>query len=172
VDLFGKVLWSNSHLSCLKIGSSIHRLVAAAWSTCKHLMDTPAIQFSRVRLATAVTWPSRQPGRGTNRNTRRRSQVCLSQGSEDQWRLGTHEHCSASCTSKPRSVSITPSNPIYALQTSCVLCVSCLSTCIQSAQVLGVPTRRAQLCNIRWTNQYMQAVSKESFITSLFMCLF
>jgi hypothetical protein len=49
VDLFRKVLWSNSHQCCLEIGSVVHML--AAQSTCKHLRDTPAVQFCRVRLA-------------------------------------------------------------------------------------------------------------------------
>ena len=48
VDLFRKVLWRDSHLCCLEIRSSVHRLAAAAQSTRKHLTDTPAVQFSRV----------------------------------------------------------------------------------------------------------------------------
>ena len=59
MDLFRKVLWRNSCLCCLEICSSVHRLAAAARSTRKHFTDTPAVQFSRVRLATVVTQPSR-----------------------------------------------------------------------------------------------------------------
>lgn len=57
--LFRKVLGSNSHPSCLEIGSSIHRSAVAVPSTCKHLRDISVVQFSRVRLATEVTRPSR-----------------------------------------------------------------------------------------------------------------
>ena len=51
VDLIRKVLWSNSLLCCLEIGSSVHRLAVAARSIHKHLTDTPAVQFSRVWLS-------------------------------------------------------------------------------------------------------------------------
>lgn len=95
VDLVRKVLWSNSCLCCLETGSSVHRSAVAAWSTGKHFTDKPAVQFDRVRIATAVIRPSRdsqtQPQHksagGTSRNTS--SLLCLSQGSEDQWRLRT-----------------------------------------------------------------------------------
>ena len=119
MDLFRKVLWSNSHLCCLEISSSVHRSAAAARSTHKHFMDTPAVQFSRVRIAnrnqqqwhylaeTARPQPWLKSAGGTNRNTRRSSQLCLSQGSEDQWRCETHKHCTASSISKPSSASIT-----------------------------------------------------------------
>jgi hypothetical protein len=60
VGLFRKVLWSNSHLCCLEIGSSVHRLAGSSSSThLQTLTDIPAVQFSRVWLATAVTPPSR-----------------------------------------------------------------------------------------------------------------
>ena len=36
----------------------------AAPSTCKHFTDTPAVQYGRVRLATAVTGPSRDSQEG------------------------------------------------------------------------------------------------------------
>jgi hypothetical protein len=36
LDLFRKVLWSNPHLCCLEIGSSVQRSAAAAQPTCKH----------------------------------------------------------------------------------------------------------------------------------------
>jgi hypothetical protein len=55
LDLFRKVLWSNSHLCYLEIVSSVHSLAAAAQSTGKHFMDTPAVQFGRVGVTTVVT---------------------------------------------------------------------------------------------------------------------
>ena len=53
MDLFRKVLWGTFCLCCLEIGSLVYRLVAAAASqfTHKHFMDTPAVQFGRVRIA-------------------------------------------------------------------------------------------------------------------------
>jgi hypothetical protein len=59
VDLFRMVLWSNSHLYCLEISSSVHRLTVAARSTHKHFSDTLAVQFGRAGLATAVIQPSK-----------------------------------------------------------------------------------------------------------------
>ena len=44
-----------SPLHCQEIGRSVHRSAAAAPSTHKHFTDTPAVQFGRVGLATAVT---------------------------------------------------------------------------------------------------------------------
>ena len=73
VDLFKKVLWSNSQLCCLEIGSSGHRLAAAARSTHNHLTDTPAVQFSEVGLATAVTQPSRDNQASASAQVRRRN---------------------------------------------------------------------------------------------------
>ena len=137
MDLFRKVLWSNSHLCCLEISSSVHRLAAAARSTCKHFTDTPAVQFSSVRIAntnqqqwhylaeTARPQPQLKSAGGTRAKS---SPLCLSQGSKDQQTHKTNKHCTASCTSKPSSVSITLWSPIYTLQTSRVLHGSCLST--------------------------------------------
>ena len=39
MDLFRKALWSNSHLCCLEISSSVHRLAVAVQSTWKHLTE-------------------------------------------------------------------------------------------------------------------------------------
>ena len=126
---------------------------------------------------------------GTSRNSRRRSQLCLSQRSKDQQRLETNKHCTASCTSKPSSVSVTPWSPIYTLQTSCVLHVPCLSMCIQSARVLGSgnklqhSTRSVLVHFCLWrpnkcssttqykVEQYVHVISKESFILCPFPCL-
>jgi hypothetical protein len=110
-----KVLWSNCHLCLLELSSSVHRSAAAARSTRKHFMDTPAVQFGRVRIANRnqQLWHTkqRQPG--------------LSQQSKDQWSLKTHKHCAASSISKPSSASVTV-HPV--LQTSPVLHGSYLST--------------------------------------------
>jgi hypothetical protein len=76
VALFWKVLWSNSSLCCLGISSSVHRLAVAAWSICKHFMDTPAVQLGRVGPAIVVTWPSKESAGGTKRNPRC-SLLCL-----------------------------------------------------------------------------------------------
>jgi hypothetical protein len=54
MDLFRKVLWSNSHLCCVEICSSVHRSTAAAQFTHKHFTDKPAVQFGRVGLGTAL----------------------------------------------------------------------------------------------------------------------
>ena len=60
VDLFRKVLWSNSHLCCLEISSSVRRLAGKSGSIhSQHFTDTPAVHFSRTVLATAVTQPNR-----------------------------------------------------------------------------------------------------------------
>ena len=95
MDLFRKVLWSNSHLCCLETSSSVHRSASTARSTGKHFTDTPAVQFGRVGIATAVSRPSRDSQASACRNTRRRSQLCLSQESKDQWRLETYKRCPA-----------------------------------------------------------------------------
>ena len=85
VFLFRKVLGSNSHVSCLDIGSSIHRSAVAAPSYCRHFTDTAAVQFSRVRIATtnqqqwhdlaetARPQPQSKSVGGTRKNTRRSS---------------------------------------------------------------------------------------------------
>ena len=39
---------NNSHLCCLEISHSVHRLAVAAPSRRKHFTDTPAVQFHRV----------------------------------------------------------------------------------------------------------------------------
>ena len=131
MDLFTKVLWRNSHLFFLEIGSSVHRL-AAVLSTYKHFMDIPAVQFGRVWLAIAVTWPNRDSQASASTWVSRRHQeghqgsswLCLSQGSEDQQRCETYKSCTANCASKPRTVSITSWTPIYTLQITHVLWVS------------------------------------------------
>ena len=119
----------------------------------------------------------------------------VSQGNEDLQRLDTYKHCTASCTSKPSSLSVTPWSPIYSLQTSYVLCVHCLSTALPSAQVFNKPkfcevarncskppeiflVHLSLWCPEKWSStlqckadQYMHVVSKESFIICPFTCL-
>jgi hypothetical protein len=63
----------NSCLCCLEIGSSVHRR-AAARSTRKALMDTPAVQFSGVQSAPAVAQPSRNSQASTSAQVCRRGQ--------------------------------------------------------------------------------------------------
>jgi hypothetical protein len=92
-----RVLWSNSYLCCLKTNSSVHRSVAtAAPSIHKLFMDTSIVQFNRIGIAntnhqqwhylaeTARPQPQHKSAGGTNRNARRSSQLCLSQGSRDE----------------------------------------------------------------------------------------
>ena len=84
-------------------------------------MDTPAIQFGRVRTAntnqqwwyyladTARSQPRHESAGGTKarRNTRRSSWLCLCLQSEDQWRYKTNKRCTHSSVSKPSSASTT-----------------------------------------------------------------
>ena len=144
MDLSRKVLWSNSP-SVLSGNQQFISQISSQrqLNPFKHFTDTPAAQFSRVGLATAVTdlaetarpQPWLESAGGTNRNTRN-SQVCLSQGSKDQQRCKTHKHCTPSWTSKPSSVLVTLWSPTYTLQTSHVLHMPCLSLAPASAPVL------------------------------------
>jgi hypothetical protein len=126
VDLFREVLWNNSRLCCLEIGSSVHRL---ADSGHKHFTDTPAVQCDRVGLATAVTRPSRDSqasallwsSGGTSRNVRS-SQLCLSQGSKDQQGQEIHKHCTASSIIKPSSGSVIVKSYLYSPNITCSPC--------------------------------------------------
>jgi hypothetical protein len=70
-------------------------------------------------------------GTRTTRDTRRSSQLCLSQRSKDQWRSETKNRCKASSTSKPLLQSA--ESYLYTLQTSRVLLGSCLTMCIALA---------------------------------------
>jgi hypothetical protein len=80
-----------SHLCCLEIGSSVHRLAVAARSICKHFMETLRVgiantdqQWWHYLAETARPQPPHESAGGTRRQARRSSQLCLSQGSEDQ----------------------------------------------------------------------------------------
>jgi hypothetical protein len=55
-ELVYKGYWSNFCLCCLEISNLFYRLVGnGSLITLKHLTDTPAVQYSRVGLARAVT---------------------------------------------------------------------------------------------------------------------
>jgi hypothetical protein len=138
VNLFRNVLWSNSGLCRLEIGSSVHRAAAAAQSTHKHFTDTPAVQFSRDgRANTSQQWwddlaetakaqPLLESAEGPA-GTRGEALGCASQQSKDRRRLKMNKLCTASSTSKPSS-ALSLSSSIYTLQTSLVLHRSSLST--------------------------------------------
>jgi hypothetical protein len=56
ISLFRKVLWSKSSLLCLEIGNSIYKSASSRSLTIsKHFMDTQAVQFGSVGLATVLT---------------------------------------------------------------------------------------------------------------------
>ena len=137
MNLFRKVLWSNSCLCCLEINSSVQRSAVAAQSIHKHFTDTWAVRFScSVRIATAETarpQPQLKAAGRNNRNTRRSSQLCLSGKQRSaKRRQETHHHCSAPAPAS-HSVSVIPCSLTYTLQTSHVLQVSRLSLCLVSA---------------------------------------
>ena len=119
--------------------------------------------------------------RSEQENSKRSSQLCSSQWSEDQQRCQTSKPCTASSISKPSSAPVTLSiESIYTLQISWVLHGSCLSVwvclcCHHSANqpksieaaarncstppevswcvsLYGVLTNADQLCNVRQTN--------------------
>ena len=90
------------------------------------LANTSTIQFSRVGIAntnqqlwhdlaeTAKPQPWHKSAGGTRRDARKSSQLCLSQQIEDQWRLKTKNHCTASSISKSKpSLHHCPSSPFY-----------------------------------------------------------
>ena len=138
-------------------------------------MDTPAVQVSRVQLATAVTRPSRdsqasaspQSVGGTSRNTRRSSQPCS--GKRRSARTGGPQHCTASSIIKPSSDSIIVCQVLFSPSKhhvfSVCLASACASnqpeseeearSCITPPQVFwcvslyGVLTNAAQLRNVR-----------------------
>jgi hypothetical protein len=102
------VLWSNSHLCCLEISSSVHRSAAAA-NTYKHFTDLAAVLFSRVGRANR-NQQQRKPSLsiGTSQQEGPRGAPgevlnCASQGSEDQRRHETNNSCIASSISTPSS---------------------------------------------------------------------
>jgi hypothetical protein len=131
--------------------------MVVAWSTHKHFIDIPAVQLGRIGLArSVVTWPSRysQASTRVSRKDQQEHQKFLAVPISGKWRSVKtwDKHCTDGCTSKLSSLAITPWSPIYTLQTSPVLHVPCLSTCIQSAPVLRIPSNAAQPRNVRQTN--------------------
>lgn len=160
VDLFRKVIWSNSHLYCLETGSSILRSTAAAWSTHKYFKDISAVQLGRVRITntnqqqwnylaeTAKPRPQQESAGRTRRNARRSFQLCLSRWIEDQQRQETNNHCTASLVETPslstKSFFIfSPKHHVSStgLASACVLSqhvnLSQVALFCQSAQVWG-----------------------------------
>ena len=81
----------------------------AAQSTRKHFTDTPAVHFGRVQLATVVTQPSRQPGLSLSSSQQEGPTGTPGEVLSCASLRETHKHCTASCTSKLSSFSVTPS---------------------------------------------------------------
>jgi len=112
-------LWKDSHLCRLEIEFS-SQVSSGTWSTCKHFIAIPAVQFTRVGIEnTSQQWwyylaetarpqPRLASAGGTWRRTRRSSLLRLSQQSEDQGiRESKKKHCTASSTSKLSSAFVT-----------------------------------------------------------------
>jgi hypothetical protein len=120
-------------LCCLEISSSVHRSTVAAPSSCKHFMDTLAVQFQQqwhYLAETTRSQPQHQSAGGTRRNARS-SQLCLFQWRSakawDQQAL----HNKLAFKQAKLSLHHCTSSPIYTLQTSCVLHRSCLMSLSQ-----------------------------------------
>jgi hypothetical protein len=144
VDLFRKFLWSISRLCCLKIGSSQVSRQQQLYPLTDTSNTTPAVRFSRVRLATVVTRPSRD------------SQALTSQqegpgGMPGVLRCVSLREMKISEDLRPTSVVqlAVPASQVLSL----LLCwvhlyppsiTFCLGMCIQSARVLRVP--QTELC--------------------------
>ena len=111
------------------------------------------------------------------KDTRRSSPLCLSQGSEDQGSHETHKHCTATCTSKPSSVSgHSVESYLYPLNITCPPrafprhCASNQGVCGSSKKLqhnthvslCGVLTNAAQLHNVRQTNTCMSLAKSPS----------
>ena len=151
VGLFRKVLWSNSCLCCLHIGSSVHGLAGSGSLIRSQTLPgyTSSLELgyqqqwhdlSRDSQASALAWVSR-------RDQQEHQEKFLAVPLSGKWRSRETNNC---CTIS--SVSVTQSSPIYTLLTSHVLHVSCLITCVQSAGVRGVLTNGAQLHNVMQAN--------------------
>jgi hypothetical protein len=144
VNLFRKVLWSNSRLCCLK--SSVHRLEGSGSSIHSNISRIHKQSSSEKWLAATVTGPSRDSQASASAPVSRRDpeghqEKFLSCVSLRETKISKDSRptrvAQTSCVSRPSSLSLGPS-PIYTLQTSCVLHVPCLCRCIQSAGVWGV----------------------------------
>ena len=116
VDLFRKVLWSNSSLCCLEIGSSVYRLTAAAPSTCKHLMEISGQQQPWYDLA-GITRPQLwlKPAGGIRRNARSSLSAVSFSGNQISAKTGDAQPLSLSTESY-----VYPPN-IHVLHRSCLV---------------------------------------------------
>ena len=131
----GMVLWSKFHLYCQETSRS----VAAAHFTRKHFTDISAVQFSSVRIAAVVAWPSRNSQASAELAggiwITRSSCLCLSHWIEDQRRFEINKHCRATSISKPSPSSFTVCWVLFILPPN-ITCspwvlshrVSCLTT--------------------------------------------
>ena len=140
MELFRKVLFINF---CLEIGSLVTGYQAeAARSTRKHVMDTPAVQFGRVGIATAE---QRQPGLSLGSSqqegpTRMPGEV-LNCASLRQAKIsGETRPTSVAQLAVPASQALFPSVYRVLLYPPCTLPQhrSCLSMCIESVQVCSL----------------------------------
>jgi hypothetical protein len=114
--------------------------------------------------------PGLQSAGGTNRNTRSCSRLCLSQESKDQQKQETHKCCTACCTSKPRSVSITSWSPICTLQISRVLHVPCLRPGVGGwGGVLALARASIQSAQVLRSCKNLQHTTRRFFVC-LFVC--
>jgi hypothetical protein len=136
-----------------------------------------------------------------NRNTRKSSCLCLSQQSKDLWRLAINQHCTRALPASQTlplspsvesffympyvsSTSLASPNalPQYGNHLSWHHCAN-QSESEEVARSHSTPPEVFLVCFFLWSpdkwsstmqckaDQYMRIVSKESFITCLFMCL-
>ena len=179
VDLFRKDLWKYTHLYFLEIITSVHRLAGSSssiHSQASHGYSSSPVWQSRdsKHEPAEVALPSRDSqGSALALVSRRDQQECqekfLAEPFSGKWRtvkIHKHECCTASCNSKPNSLSITQWSSIYTLQTSCVL--HCLATACASNQFMESWQWSS---NTQCVDQYIPMVSKESFNMCSLMCL-
>jgi hypothetical protein len=132
----------------------------AARSTHKHLMDTPAVQLSRVGLATVVIGPSRDSQASALAPVSRRDP----EGQQKFSGLSLPHVLPANQALSPslRGVLFIPSK--HHVSSTC-LTLACTSNQSKSTEetathhqkffgafLYGVPTNAAQLHTVRWTN--------------------
>ena len=151
------VLWSDSHVCCLEIDSSVQSTTVTACSTCQYFMDTPAVQFCRVGIANThhqqhyLTFSqaslslstSQQEAPGPTGMPRKvHSCVSLSEAKIGEDTRPTSVVQLALQASQAHLLSLIMEFFLYSLQTSCFLHRSCLSKRVflswhhhQSAQV-------------------------------------
>lgn len=127
-------------------------------------MDTPAAQFGRVGVAninqqqwhclaeTASPQPWLTSAGGIRRDARRRSLLCLSQGSKGQQRCETHKHGTASSISEPSSASIT----VLLLPPN----ISCPPRVLPQCACLSQLTSLCQVARIRRSGNRLQHTTR------------